>query len=315
MINSISKILGNVVEARDIARQSGAIMEGLKSKNEEELKKHYIQFLQSGNSLKPIGDVTLRPALQAFAYRIESSMEGPVYTKFAPKTDELYLFESSPMRKVLDEIDRFWGLKENFNQLGFLHNRGILVEGPPGCGKSSMFQQVSEMMVNRGDIIFFTTEVGTLREGLKNYREVEPERKVVVVFEDLDEIVGYSERSMLQLLDGDAQIQNILYLGSTNYLDRIPPRLRRPGRFDKVIHLGPPALEARKVYLTKKLEAVEKPEQIQWLAEQTNGMSFGHLRELIVGAYALKEPVREVLQRLKSSVIVDNSTNGVARLG
>lgn len=314
MIKSINRLLGTLVEARDIARQSGSIMEGLKKNGaEDDLKKHYIQFLQQGNTLKPIGDVTLRPILQPFAYRIESSMDGPIYTKFAPKTDELYLFESSPMRHVLEEIDKFWGLKQNFTDLGFLHNRGILVEGPPGCGKSSMFQQVSEMMINRGDIIFFTTEVGTLREGLKNYREVEPERKVVVVFEDLDEIVGYSERSMLQLLDGDAQIQNVLYLGSTNYLERIPARLRRPGRFDKVIHLGPPALEARQVYLTKKLEAVEKPEKIKWLAEQTGGMSFGHLRELIVGAYALKEPVQEVLKRLRQSVIVDNQSNGVNR--
>lgn len=314
MTSSISRLLGNIVSARDIARRSGPLAEACALKEKaSDLKSSYIQFLTTGNTSKPVGKVTLEPQLQPFAYRIENSMEGPVFTKFAPNTDELYLFESGPMKAILEEIDRFWGLKDNFNKLGFLHNRGMLIEGPPGTGKSSLFQQVTEMMVNRGDIIFFTTDVSALREGLKNYREVEPERKVVVVFEDVDEVVGYSERSLLQLMDGDAQIQNVLYLASTNYLDRIPPRLLRPGRFDKVIHLGPPQMEARHTYLKKKLEGQETPERIKWLAEQTNGMSFGHLRELIIGGYALKEPIAEVIKRLKGHALQE-SFSPVSRL-
>jgi len=306
VISSINRLLGTLVEAREIGRVARVLTESKKD-GEAELAKNYIQFLQRGNTLEPVGNVTLRPALQPFAYRIENSMNGPVYTKFAPKTDELLMFKNSTMQQILSEIDRFWGLKENFNKLGFLHNRGILVEGPPGTGKSSLFQQVSEMMITRGDIVFFTTDVHALREGLKNYREVEPERKVVVVFEDIDETVGYSERGLLQLLDGDAQIQNVLYLASTNYIDRIPPRLRRPGRFDKVIHLGPPAFEGRLAYLEHKLKDMEKPEQIKWLAEQTKGFSFGHMRELTIGAYAMKEPIKEVLARLRGSAIVEST--------
>jgi hypothetical protein len=318
-VNSINRLLGNVVDVRTIARRSGSLTEACAIKAKDDLKASYIQFLTTGNTSKPVGRVTLEPALQPFAYRIENSMEGPVFTKFAPNTDELYLFESGPMKSILSEIDRFWGLKESFSSLGFLHNRGLLVEGPPGTGKSSLFQQVTEMMVNRGDVIFFTTDVSALREGLKNYREVEPERKVVVVFEDVDEVVGYSERALLQLMDGDAQIQNVLYLASTNYLNRIPPRLLRPGRFDKVIHLGPPAMEARQTYLKKKLEGKETPEKIKWLAEQTNGLSFGHLRELIIGGYALKEPIAEVLKRLRGHAIqekapaVNESVNRLTR--
>jgi hypothetical protein len=314
-VTSINRLLGNVVDVHHIARRTGSLTEACAVKRSTDLKTSYIQFLTTGNTSKPVGKVTLEPSLQPFAYRIENSMEGPTFTKFAPNTDELYLFESGPMKGILEEIDRFWGLKENFTKFGFLHNRGILVEGPPGTGKSSLFQQVTEMMINRGDVIFFTTDVSALREGLKNYREVEPERKVVVVFEDIDEVVGYSERSLLQLMDGDAQIQNVLYLASTNYLNRIPPRLLRPGRFDKVIHLGTPQLEARLTYLNKKLEGKETPEKIKWLAEQTHGLSFGHLRELIIGGYALKEPISEVIKRLRGHAIqektVDRLTNPV----
>lgn len=302
MQRAIARLLGTLVEAKDIKGHSRrplteACAVGDKAQS---LKTSYIQFLTNNNTSKPVGKVTLDQVLSPFAYRIEDSMEGPVFTKFAPQTDELLLFESSPMKSILEEIDRFWGLGENYAKLGFLHNRGILVHGAPGSGKSSLFQQVTEMMINRGDVVFFATNVSALKEGLRVYREVEPNRKVVVVFEDIDEIVGYSERAMLQLLDGDAQIQRVLYLGSTNYLDRIPPRLIRPGRFDKVVHIGPPKLEARHVYLKKKLEGKEKPEKIQWLAEQTDGFSFGHLRELIIGGYALCEPLDKVIQRLRT---------------
>lgn len=315
MSQPIKRLLVESTDVASIAQETRSLTEACAVKAQD-LKTSFIQFLTNGNTSKPIGTVSLDQKLTPFAYRIENSMDGPVFTKFAPNTDELYIFESGPMKSILEEIDKFWGLKENYNSLGFLHNRGILIEGPPGTGKSSLFQQVTEMMIKRGDVIFFTTDVSALREGLKNYREVEPERKVVVVFEDIDEVVGYSERALLQLMDGDAQIQNVLYLGSTNYLSRLPQRLIRPGRFDKVIHLGPPQLEARMTYLKKKLEGKEKEEQIKWLAEQTGGFSFGHLRELIIGGYAMKEPIKEVLKRLRGSSVNESTSShaGIRRL-
>lgn len=269
------------------------------SKDESgDLKKNYIQWVQNGNSFSPAGKIVLAPKLHEFAYRVSQSMSGPVFTKTRARTDELYNFKSSVMESICDEIDKFWGLKENFSKLGFLHNRGIMIYGPPGTGKSSLTQQIAEMMIKRGDVIFFAKGLGALLEGLRAFREIEPERKLVVVLEDLDEYIQYSERDLLQLLDGEDAVDNVLYIGSTNYIDRFPPRLIRPGRFDKTIYLGPPPYEGRLVYLQHKLKNTISEQELADLAKKTDGFSFGHLRELVIAAYALKEPLAEVIKRL-----------------
>jgi cell division protease FtsH len=193
-------------------------------------------------------------------------------------------------------------LKGDYDKLGLMHNRGMLMYGPPGMGKTSLISQVSDMIVARGDVVLYAKRIDTLIEGLNAFREVEPDRKCVVVLEDADEYVGYQEREFLQLLDGEKSVDGVLYLATTNYLERFPARLLRPGRFDKQVFVGAPPYEGRLAYLTNKLKDSEQAKEIERLARETDGMSFGHLRELITAVYALKEPVADVLRRLKASL-------------
>jgi SpoVK/Ycf46/Vps4 family AAA+-type ATPase len=203
------------------------------------------------------------------------------------------------MTAVMEEIDQFWTLKPNFDKLGLLHHRGILVYGPPGTGKSAMMQQVAERMVKQDNVLFFAHGLGGLMAGLQAFRDVEPTRKAVVVLEDLDEYLQWSERDLLQLLDGENSVDNVLFLASTNYIQKFPPRLLRPGRFDRKVFLGFPPIEGRRTYLQNKLKGTESAEAIEELAVKTDGMSFGHLRELVIAAFAFKEPIEKVLRRLK----------------
>lgn len=263
------------------------------------VQRENIQYIKRGNSFCPAGPVELVSALPAGSYQLEVTPAGPLFTLRESKTDELYLFKGSRMDLVAEEIKRFWTLKENFKTLGYMHNRGILMYGPPGTGKSSLIQQVSEAMIKQGDLVLFTKRISSTIECLKAMREVESERRVVVVFEDVDEHAKYEEHALLQLLDGENVVDNILYLGTTNYIDRFPPRLLRPGRFDKTVKIDFPPVEGRLVYLQKKLSLVEKPERISELARMTEGMSFGHLREFVIACYCFKEPVSETIRRLK----------------
>lgn len=263
------------------------------------VKQTRVQYIQSENSYRPVGAINLVPKMQPGAYDISVDMQGPIFHLREAVTDELYMFENSKMTEVAREIKRFWTLKENFTKLGFLHNRGILMYGPPGTGKSSVIHQVAEAMSKQGDVMFVASQVGSVIECMTAFRDVEPERRVVVVLEDMDEYVGYSERSLLQLLDGQNSQTNVLYLGTTNYISKFPPRLLRPGRFDKKIEIGFPPVEGRRVYLQHKLKGIAEERMIEQLAQQTEGFSFGHLREMLLGVFAFQEPVDEVLERLR----------------
>lgn len=267
--------------------------------SESQLQRSNTQFIKRGDSFLPSGPIQLVDKLEPFSYKIESSMQGPLFVKTEHQTDQLYMFENSSMIKILAEIKKFWTLKDNFDKLGYMHNRGILMYGPPGTGKTCLVQQVSEAMAKQGDVIFYARSLHTTTEGLKAFREVEPNRRAVVVFEDMDEYIKHDERNMLQLLDGENSMDNILYLGSTNYIERFPPRLLRPGRFDKKVRVDFPPTEGRLVYLQHKIGHMEEAEEIKRIADQTAGFSFGHLRELIIAKYAFEEDIGEAIVRLK----------------
>jgi SpoVK/Ycf46/Vps4 family AAA+-type ATPase len=277
---------------------------------DEPLAKSFIQYIQQGNVYRPAGKVKLSPSLEPCAFRVESTMEGIIFERVRPATDELMLFEDSPMKRVLEEIDRFWDRKAHYQRLGLMHSRGILLYGPPGNGKSACLQQVVEMMVNRGDVVFFGKNAGTIVEALRAFRQVEPDRRVVVCFEEADELVSHNERALLQLMDGDDKQDNCLYLATTNYIQRLPERMLRPGRFDKKILIPPPTQESRRRYLSHKLKDLAEEAEIDRLAKESHGFGFGHLRELVAGVYAMGEPVNEVLARLKRPVC--ESTVGAA---
>jgi SpoVK/Ycf46/Vps4 family AAA+-type ATPase len=289
---SISQIVESVNKPRSLTEAA---------KKEEPLATTFVQYIKNGNTLSPAGNVILQDKLDNYPYEIVMTMAGPVFERVKPNMDDVMVFEDSAMNQVVQEIDRFWNAKESYDKLGLMHNRGILLEGPPGCGKSICLQQVVEMMAARGDIVFFVKDANAIGEGMKAFREIEPTRKCVISFEEADEMFRYNERQMLRLMDGDAKINGVLFLGTTNYLDRMPPRAKRPGRFDAIIHVGPPTYEQRLQYLTKKLAVMEEtPETVAMLAKKSDGFGFGHMRELIAGVYAIGQPVDEVLKRLRS---------------
>jgi hypothetical protein len=276
----------------------------------DDIKRDFIKWLRNGNTFSPVGDVTVEEEILRSAYRIIQTMQGIFFERMKPKTAELYKFKSGPMDEVLTEIDKFWDLEKEYNKLGILHSRGILLYGPPGSGKTSLLHLVAEMIVNRGDVVFYVNDIRACREGLKAFRSVEPDRKVVVILEDADEFIRYDEQAFLQLLDGQDSVEHICYLATTNYIEKFPERAIRSGRFDKKVFIGQPPYEGRLVYLKNKLEPheMESESEIENLAEETQDMSFGDLAELVASVYALKQPKDEVLARLKKDVVLSDET-------
>lgn len=266
------------------------------SEDVPKIERNHTQYIRQKNEFEPVGPIKLVDRLEPCAYRI---LTMPLrFQKIETRTDALYMFKGSAMNGILEEIKRFWTLRDNFQKLGLLHNRGILMYGPPGTGKTCLIKQVSEQMIKQGDIMIHARNLGPVLGALPVLREVEPDRKLVVVFEDMDEYIGYDERNMLQLLDGDSSVDNVLFLGTTNYIEKFPARLLRPGRFDKKVQVSYPPYEGRLVYLRHKLKGIEEDEKIQEIARKTRGFSFGHLREFVISAYAFENDIDETIGRL-----------------
>lgn len=268
--------------------------------------KQHTQYADYGN-VQRLSPDTIKE-LEAGVYKLDVDMNGPLYIKHDIQTDALLRFEDERYKMILEEIDRFWNMEEEFETLGFTHKRGMLLFGEPGTGKTCLLKLVIDDVVKRDNIVFLCNNASTLIIALKAFREVEEKRKALIVLEDMDEIVRYGEHNVLQLFDGENQVDGILYLATTNYIDRLPPRVLRPGRFDRKIEIKNPPIEGRLVYLKDKLSNKLKEDEIQELAEKTRDFSFGQLREFVIAAFIYKYPIDKTINRLKNGMQLESKS-------
>lgn len=151
---------------------------------------------------------------------------------------------------------------------------GILLYGPPGCGKTMIAKatagQVNARFINVGLNDILDMWIGNSEKNLHHFFEYARNNTPCVLFFDEIDALGASRSDMkqsagrhlinqfLQELDGvDSNNDGVLILGATNTPWNLDPAFRRPGRFDRIIFVPPPDQEARTNILKLKLK--DKP--------------------------------------------------------
>jgi len=234
-----------------------------------------------------------------------SNNRGVYFSKKTVNLDSLIDLPDNNSQKVLESINDFWDREDNFREFGFLWKRGILVWGPPGGGKTSTVQQLSKLLIDRGGLSIYCTDPGLDAAGLEMIRRIEPDRPIVVILEDIDAIISsYGETNLLALLDGELQIDNVVFIATTNYPERLDKRfINRPSRFDEIIKIGMPSAEARKSFLEHKNPRLnDDPEGLKYWISKTEGYSIAHLKELIVSVECFGRELDSVIERLDSMI-------------
>ena len=239
-------------------------------------------------------------------YTINHSDEIGIYFRLEDiNLDELIHLPDSKSEEVINEISKFWTLEQQFRNFGFLWKRGVLLWGVPGGGKTSTLQIISKNIVDRGGISIYVDNPSLAAKALKILRQVEPKRPIVIMLEDLDAIIDeHGESDVLALMDGELQIDNVVFVATTNYPERLDKRLvNRPSRFDIIKKIDPPTSEARQLYFTSKNERLNAPEAIdelkQWVSS-TKGFSIAHLKELIISVEVFGQPLSVAVERLRA---------------
>jgi hypothetical protein len=215
------------------------------------------------------------------------------------QVDELLELPDSLYAGIISEIDDFWTRGDKFKEYGFLHRRGYLLYGPQGGGKTCVVQQVINRIIKAGDVVMICAHPVALVEALSTFRRIEPGRRVVCVFEDLDAIIrDHGEDRILALLDGENQIDRVLNIGTTNYPERLDRRIvARPRRFDRVIKVGMPSDEVRRMYLIKKLSV--SGEDLDLWVKESKGFSFAALAEMVISVKCLGNTLEKTVTILR----------------
>lgn len=252
------------------------------------------------------------PSLPAGVYSCFNSDSGPFVRQIEINIDDLLKLPDTLVDDVLDEFDTFWKLEPEFRKRGFLMKRGILLHGKPGSGKTSGIQLMIKQLIDElNGIVVIVDHPQVSALCIHMLRRIEPHRKVLAVLEDLDALViKYDESAFLALLDGESQIDNVMFVGTTNYIQDLDPRfIDRPSRFDTIKEICMPSAAARHMYLNKKEPDMSDDERDMWV-NMTEGFSIAHLKELIISVKCFGRDLHqsvEILQRMRE---IRAGTNG-----
>lgn len=254
--------------------------------------------------------------LPAGVYKINWMNNTPYFDPVKLRTDKILRLPDSKSAEVVAEIEAHWATDPKaFYDEGLLLKLGFLLWGPPGSGKTMTVQIVIEEMIKRGGVVLLVESPDSAGEMMNYFRQIEKKRPMVAVMEDLDAIVQkFGEPSLLSLMDGEHQIDNVVWIATTNYPERLDSRLvNRTGRFDYIVKIGMPNAEARAAYLKAKNKplVVKDPDgnDVDLIAG-SEGLSLAHMRDIIRDVFVRKQDPRKTLKRLNRMKVLPKSTGG-----
>lgn len=178
-----------------------------------------------------------------------------LFNKITTRYDALLDLPSREFDHVLKELSLFLKpeTKQSFDDYGFLYKRSTLLHGIPGTGKTCLVNRIAEEVVKDGGIVIFNPHPKVLLKAFKILEDIQKDITTMVIFEELDQLAKRHEDELLHILDGEVQKENVIYMATTNFIDEVPRRLCRPGRFSTILKVDFPGAAARKFYLERKL--------------------------------------------------------------
>lgn len=142
-------------------------------------------------------------SLPSGAYTCATTMEGiPYFIPVKIMTDKIVDIPNSVTEDVVNEITTFWsdGVSKKFEEYGLVHKRGVLLAGKPGTGKTVTLAKTAKIVIDELDgLVLFNPRAGELAAFLKLIKDIEPTRKVLVIWEEFDSILSGYESELLSL--------------------------------------------------------------------------------------------------------------------
>ncbi len=197
-------------------------------------------------------------------------------------------------QNVIDVFER----AQDYRDAKIPTKRGVLMEGPPGNGKSTLIGYINSRLKNQVTFIYVSDGIIQSADQIATVFEYAREYKPsIVVFEDIDTIGGSRDNGrnnftseLLTQLDGLEKLEDFVVIATTNFAELIDNALKnRPARFDRRIKIDLPSAKLREEMFKKFLRQRDvnmTQEQIEHISSNavTKGFSGAHLQEAVITA-------------------------------
>ena len=164
--------------------------------------------------------------------------------------DDTYLKMNSHYDPLADDLKAFIASEEIYRRIGILYKRGALLYGPPGQGKTSLIRALIKKEIPADSVVIFLDCLPG--NGMLNALKAHlADRLKVFIFEEMANVIENARlERVLDFLDGEKSMDRSIVIATTNYPERLPGNIvDRPSRFDRVIKMGNPNKEERRILL------------------------------------------------------------------
>lgn len=171
--------------------------------------------------------------------------EGHKYVKLDERDIDTVILNKELKQEIIQNIDKFIESEELYKKSGIPHKMGMVLYGKPGTGKTSLIKAIAtKYRFNVHTVSLNNISTDSLK-GILSFKDESVYN--IIVFEDIDVAKATHNRDgsnintsnkqvdlagILNTLDGLADADNMIFIATTNHIQKLDPALLRAGRFD-----------------------------------------------------------------------------------
>ena len=226
------------------------------------------------------------------------------FTSISLKED-LIKFKTGAISTVIDKCTHFFSpdVIAMYKQMGVAHKMGILMYGPPGTGKTCTVQLIMSELVrdfNAVCIDFTGDNPDWIRLVCHKIRDIQ-DNPIVIFVDEAENSLRNNEEKYLAFLDGNESVDRSIFIGCTNFFNKIPKRIReRRSRIKLSIEIKALPIEVYKDYIRSKMPHIKDRElsKFAYLAEE-NGLTIDELKHAVIDHCIDCVPIDSAIKTVK----------------